>query len=183
VSIEDLARLSLFPHGKGLLPTIRFPFRCRKWLLPRVRFPFPRGKGLGVRFVRIVRDARTVATLAVTLLLLISTTTSAVAQNATPTPTPMVMPMIPQIQLQTVPAYGPAPLTVGYFVSSLNPDAAPLTSYVWSFGDGQVSMLPPTALFHTYTNPGSYIVNVTATDTDGHQASAFAGVTVTQPAQ
>ena len=94
----------------------------------------------------------------------------------------MVMPMIPQIQLQTVPAYGPAPLTVGFFVSSVNPDAAPLASYIWNFGDGQVSMLPPTALFHTYTNPGSYVVNVTATDTDGHQASAFAGVIVTQPA-
>jgi len=116
------------------------------------------------------------------MLILFGATTSAFAQNATATPTPMVMPMIPQIQLQTVPAYGPAPLTVGFFVSSINPDAAPLTSYTWSFGDGQVSMLPPTALFHTYTNPGSYIVNVTVTDTDGHQASSFAGITVTQPA-
>ena len=115
--------------------------------------------------------------------MLIVSTTSAFAQNATPSPTPMVMPMIPQIQLQTVPAYGPAPLTVGFFVSSINPDAAPISSYVWSFGDGQVSMLPPTALFHTYTNPGSYIVNVTVTDTDGHQASSFAGITVTQPPQ
>ena len=123
----------------------------------------------------------TIATLAIALLILLSSTTSTFAQNATPSPTPMVMPMIPQIQLQTVPAYGPAPLTVGFFVSSINPDAAPLTSYIWSFGDGQVSMLPPTALFHTYTNPGSYIVNVTATDTDGHQASSFAGVIVAQP--
>jgi PKD repeat protein len=113
--------------------------------------------------------------------MLLSATTSAFAQNATPTPTPMVMPMIPQIQLQTVPAYGPAPLTVGFFVSSINPEAAPLASYIWSFGDGQVSMLPPTALFHTYTNPGSYIVNVTVTDTDGHQASSFAAVIVAQP--
>ena len=59
----------------------------------------------------------------------------------------MVMPMIPQIQLQPVPAYGPAPLTVGFFLSSLNPESAPLASYIWNFGDGQVSMLPPTALF------------------------------------
>ena len=114
--------------------------------------------------------------------MLIATTTSALAQNTDATPTPMVMPTIPQIQLQTVPAYGPPPLTVGFFVSSLNPDAAPIASYIWSFGDGQVSMLPPTALFHTYTNPGSYIVNVTATDTSGHQASSFAAVIVTQPA-
>jgi len=93
-----------------------------------------------------------------------------------------MLPSIPQIQLQTVPAYGPAPLTVGFFVSSLNPESAPLASYIWNFGDGQVSMLPPIALFHTYTNPGSYLVNVTATDTEGHQASSFAGVIVTQPA-
>jgi PKD repeat protein len=119
---------------------------------------------------------------AVSLLMLAGTTSSAFAQAASATPTPMMMPMIPQIQLQTVPAYGPAPLVVGFFVSSLNPDAAPLASYIWNFGDGQVSMLPPTALFHTYTNPGSYVVNVTATDADGHQASAFAGVIVTQPA-
>ena len=120
--------------------------------------------------------------LALSFLMLIGATSSAFAQAATATPTPMVMPMIPQIRLQTVPAYGPAPLVVGFFVSSVNPDAAPLTSYIWNFGDGQVSMLPPTALFHTYTNPGSYVVNVTVTDAAGHQASSFAGVIVTQPA-
>ena len=113
--------------------------------------------------------------------MLIGATISAFAQNMTATPTPMVMPVIPQIQLQTVPAYGPAPLTVGFFVSSLNPDAPPITSYIWNFGDGQVSMLPPTALFHTYTNPGSYIVNVTVTDSAGQQASSFAAVIVAQP--
>jgi hypothetical protein len=123
----------------------------------------------------------TIPAFAVALLMLAILTTSALAQDATATPTPMVMPMIPQIRLQTVPAYGPAPLIVGFFVSSINPEAAPLASYIWNFGDGQVSMLPPTALFHTYTNPGSYVVNVTVTDTDGHQASSFAGVIVTQP--
>jgi len=120
--------------------------------------------------------------LAALVMLLIGLASSAFAQNATATPTPMVMPTIPQIRLQTVPAYGPAPLVVGFFVSSINPDAAPLASYIWNFGDGQVSMLPPTALFHTYTNPGSYVVNVTVTDRAGHQASSFAGVIVTQPA-
>ena len=120
-------------------------------------------------------------TLAASVMLIIGLTTSALAQNSTAMPTPMVMPVIPQIQLQTVPAYGPAPLVVGFFVSSVNPEAAPISSYIWNFGDGQVSMLPPTALFHTYNNPGSYIVNVTVTDTNGHQASSFAGVTVTQP--
>jgi PKD repeat protein len=132
--------------------------------------------------VRFVRNWL-IATLGISLLTLAGSSTSAQSQEATAMPTPMTMPMIPQIQLQTVPAYGPAPLTVGFFVSSLNPEGAPLASYIWSFGDGQVSMLPPTALFHTYTTPGSYVVNVTATDTDGHQASSFAGVIVTRPAQ
>ncbi len=126
--------------------------------------------------------ARLAAAFAGLFLMLATMTTSALAQEATATPTPMMLPAIPSIQLQTVPAYGPAPLTVGFFVSSTDPAAAPLTSYIWNFGDGQVSMLPPTALFHTYTNPGSYVVNVTATDTDGHQATTFAGVIVTQPA-
>jgi hypothetical protein len=124
----------------------------------------------------------TIVAFAVALVTLIASTLPAFAQSPAATATPMVMPMIPQIQLQPVPAYGPAPLTVGFFVSSVNPEAAPLASYIWNFGDGQVSMLPPTALFHTYTNPGSYVVNVTATDTDGHQASSFAGVIVTSPA-
>ena len=148
----------MFPvlRGKEPLTTIRFPFPRGKRLLPIIWFPFPLGKGLGVRFLRIVRDAHIVAAIIVSLLILISLTPSTFAQNMTATPTPMVMPAIPQIQLQTVPAYGPAPLTVGFFVSSLNPDAAPINSYIWNFGDGQVSMLPPTALFHTYANPGSY---------------------------
>ena len=94
----------------------------------------------------------------------------------------MVMPAIPQIQLQPVPSYGPAPLTVGFFVTPVDPETV-LQSYVWSFGDGQVSMLPPASLFHTYTNPGSYVVNLTATTADGHSASTFAGITVTQPMQ
>jgi PKD repeat protein len=164
----------------------------RRSVFPSPRFPSPcKGEDQGEGPIAARYSARdsgfcfrlTVATIAVALLNLGSLTPSTFAQNATPSPTPMMMPTIPQIQLQTVPAYGPAPLTVGFFVSSINPDAAPLTSYIWSFGDGQVSMLPPTALFHTYTNPGSYIVNVTATDTDGHQASSFAGVIVAQPMQ
>jgi len=104
------------------------------------------------------------------------------APSLAQTPAPMTMPSIPQIQLQPVPAYGPAPLTVGFFVTPVDPETV-LQSYLWNFGDGQVSMLPPTALFHTYSNPGSYVVNVTATTADGHSASSFAGVTVTQPLQ
>ena len=94
----------------------------------------------------------------------------------------MILPAIPQIQLLPVPGYGPAPLTVGFMLSSIDPETV-LQTFTWNFGDGQVSMLPPTALFHTYTTPGSYVVTVTATTADGHSASSFAGVVVTRPPQ
>jgi PKD repeat protein len=123
----------------------------------------------------------TTSALAVALLILGGLRTSALAQGATATATPMVMPKIPLIRLQTLPGYGPAPLTVGFFVTSVDPQTA-LQSFTWNFGDGQSSMLPPTALFHTYRNPGSYVVTVTVTTADGHQASSFAGVVVTLPA-
>ncbi len=126
------------------------------------------------------RLKRSILAVAATLLVLL--TTPVWAQEATATAAPMILPKVPQIQLQTVPAYGPAPLTVGYFVSSIDPETV-LQSFAWNLGDGQVSMLPPTALFHTYTNPGSYVVTVTATTSDGHSATSFAAVIVTQPPQ
>ncbi len=127
-----------------------------------------------------VRLKRSIAVVAATLLVFV--TTPVWAQEATATAAPMILPKVPQIQLQTVPAYGPAPLTVGYFVSSIDPETV-LQSFAWNLGDGQVSLLPPTALFHTYTNPGSYVVTVTATTSDGHSATSFAAVIVTQPPQ
>ena len=91
-------------------------------------------------------------------------------------------PNIPRITLQALPSYGPAPLTVGFLVMNANPDSAPLVMYRWSFGDGQISTLPPTVLFHSYTHPGTYTVTVTATSADGQNATGFAGVTVIQAA-
>jgi len=63
-----------------------------------------------------------------------------------------------------------------------NPESAPLVAYRWNFGDGKVSTLPPSALFHIYTIPGTYTVTVTATTADGQNATGFAGVTVTHAA-
>jgi PKD repeat protein len=124
----------------------------------------------------------TTAAMAVALLIVGGLRTCALAQVASASPTPMMMPKVPLIRLQTLPAYGPAPLTVGFFVSSVDPETV-LQSFTWNFGDGQASMLPPTALFHTYRNPGSYVVTVTVTTADGHQATSFAGVVVTLPAR
>jgi PKD repeat protein len=115
-------------------------------------------------------------------LAVVGASAMAFAQQPTSTATPMIMPVVPQIQLQPVPAYGPAPLTVGFFVTSTDPETV-LQSYIWNFGDGQVSMLPPMALFHTYANAGSYVVTVTVSTADGHEAMTFAGITVTQAPQ
>ncbi|MFZ0247874.1 PKD domain-containing protein [Candidatus Binatus sp.] len=132
--------------------------------------------------MRLTRN-HLIAAVAVSSLVLAGFSTSALAQSESPTatPTPMILPAIPQIRVLPVPGYGPAPLTVGFMLSSPDPETV-LQTFIWNFGDGQVSMLPPTAMFHTYTTPGSYVVTVTATTADGHQASSFAGVVVTQPA-
>jgi len=123
---------------------------------------------------------------AAVLILISSTRTFVLAQNGagpTATRTPMMLPTIPHIQLQPLPGYGPAPLTVGFMATGSDPEGAPFQTFRWNFGDGKVSTLPPTALFHTYTKPGSYVVTLTATTSDGHQASSFAGVIVTPPSQ
>jgi PKD repeat protein len=125
-----------------------------------------------------------IAAFVVSMLVLagLSAPAPALAQQPTATATPMMLPQIPLIQLTPLPGYGPAPLTVGFMVGSPDPETV-LQSFIWNFGDGQFSTLPPTTLFHTYTTPGSYVVTVTATTADGHRATAFAGVVVTQPAQ
>jgi len=103
--------------------------------------------------------------------------------NAAPSPSGAIQfPNIPRITLQALPGYGPAPLMVGFLVMNANPESAPLVSYRWSFGDGKISTLPPTVLFHIYATPGTYTVTVTATTADGQNASGFAGITVTQAA-
>ena len=123
---------------------------------------------------------------AAVLILISSTRTFVLAQNGagpTATRTPMMLPTIPHIQLQPLPGYGPAPLTVSFMATGSDPEGAPFQTFRWNFGDGKVSTLPPTALFHTYTTPGTYVVTLTATTSDGHQASSFAGVIVTPPSQ
>ena len=44
---------------------------------------------------------------------------------------------------------------VGFFVNTVDPEGKGFVSYVWNFGDGQVSMDPPLTFFHTYNIPGS----------------------------
>jgi PKD repeat protein len=90
----------------------------------------------------------------------------------------MKIPELPRVVLQALPGYGVAPLTVGFLVQNGNPESGPFVSYRWNFGDGNVSNLPPQALFHVYSKPGSYVITVTATTSDGYNASGFASVIV-----
>jgi len=88
------------------------------------------------------------------------------------------LPQPPVITMTAVPGYGPAPLTVGFFVNTVDPDSKGFVSYVWNFGDGQVSMAPPLTFFHTYSTPGTYVATVNATTADGRTATGYVGVTV-----
>ncbi len=95
--------------------------------------------------------------------------------EAGPMPSAVPIPRMPSIALQALPGYGVAPLTVGFMVTFPDPTVQ-FETYRWDFGDGKVSTMPPMMLFHTYTQPGSYVVTLTATTTDGHLAMARAGV-------
>jgi PKD repeat protein len=88
------------------------------------------------------------------------------------------MPQPPLITMTAVPGYGPAPLTVGFFVNTVDPEGKGFVSYVWNFGDGQVSMDPPLTFFHTYANTGTYVATVNATTSDGRTATSYVGITV-----
>jgi PKD repeat protein len=88
------------------------------------------------------------------------------------------IPQPPLITMTAVPGYGPAPLSVGFFVNTVDPEGKGFVSYVWNFGDGQVSMDPPLTFFHTYKVAGSYVATVNATTADGRTAIAYVGVTV-----
>jgi len=87
-------------------------------------------------------------------------------------------PHVPRLVVQPIPTYGTAPMVVGFLVTNTNPNSAPIVSYRWSFGDGQISTLPPTLFYHTYATPGSYVIEVTGTTADGLNSTGVTGVTV-----
>ena len=87
-------------------------------------------------------------------------------------------PHVPRLVVQPIPSYGTAPMVVGFLVTNANPNSAPIVSYRWSFGDGQISTLPPTLFYHTYAKPGSYVIEVTGTTADGLNSTGVSGVTV-----
>jgi PKD repeat protein len=101
--------------------------------------------------------------------------------GAGPAPTAtMVLPEPPMVSLQAMPAYGPAPLMVGFLLKAVDPAQRGIISYKWNFGDGHYSTAPPLSAYNTYTRPGTYVATCTVTTADGRSATGFAGVVVKQ---
>jgi len=48
---------------------------------------------------------------------------------------------------------------------------APIVSYMWNFGDGNITTVSEPIITHVYTNPGNYTVILTVTDTENQQDS------------
>ncbi len=72
---------------------------------------------------------------------------------------------------------GDAPLTVNFTDLSVNP----VTSWSWTFGDGNASIAQNPS--HTYTTPGIYTVSLTATGPGGSDAETkFDYIVVSDPA-
>jgi len=102
---------------------------------------------------------------------------SAAPLSAMPAQTPAAVagPSVPALLGQ--PVYGPAPLTVYFYVTFAGP--RPPLSYQWSFGDGSVSSLPPAAFMpHVYSHPGNYICSLTLTNHQGQSTTLITTVIV-----
>ena len=106
------------------------------------------------------------------------------AQEDEEAPTPMATPdmmMLPSVGMYPYPAYGTAPLTVGFIPEIHDPAGAEIVAYKWNFGDGHVSTTPPLITYNVYTTPGTFLASLTITTADGRSATGFASVTVKAP--
>jgi Zn-dependent metalloprotease len=84
----------------------------------------------------------------------------------------------PTAAFEVEPTSGEAPLTVTVDASESGDDEG-IASYGWDFGDGTEAT--GVTASHTYTEPGTYTVRLTVTDTDGATATAEASVLVRPP--
>ena len=110
-----------------------------------------------------------------------ATVTDTGGQSASTTRTVTVNDLPPNATLTVNPSSGTLPLPVTADASgSTDPDATPIASYSFDFGDGSPVIGPqvsPTAS-HTYAGAGVYTVTVTVRDTAGQASTATAQVTV-----
>lgn len=116
------------------------------------------------------------------MVLLAGVARSQAQEEASPTPmsTPEAM-MLPAVAIFPFPAYGTAPMTVGFIPQIHDPAGEEVVAYKWNFGDGHVATTPPLVTFNIYKNPGVYVASLTITTADGRSATGFASVTVKTP--
>lgn len=89
----------------------------------------------------------------------------------------------PQPDLKVTPSSGTAPFSVTADASaSTDTDSSPVAAYSFDFGDGTGtgSRSSPTAT-HTYTDPGTYVLSVSVTDTAGQTMTTVKQVVVGAP--
>ncbi|HEY6329681.1 MAG TPA: PKD domain-containing protein [Blastocatellia bacterium] len=84
----------------------------------------------------------------------------------------------PQVSITASASSGQAPLSVN-FSASVNDPGATVSTYNWSFGDGQSSSQATPS--HVYTTVGSFTVSLTITDSTGASASATTTINTTAP--
>jgi PKD repeat protein len=87
------------------------------------------------------------------------------------------------IEITPSSATGTAPFTVGLDASESTTSAsgATIASYTWNFNDGAPIVLLIPVTTHTYVAVGTYLVQLTVTDSLGNVGYAFKSITVTEP--
>ena len=79
---------------------------------------------------------------------------------------------------EATPTSGEVPLEV-FFTGSNSTDDVAVVSYFWDFQDGTTSDLADTE--HSFTMPGTYVVELTVTDAEGLTDTDTVTITVTEP--
>ena len=72
-------------------------------------------------------------------------------------------------------------LTADFYDQSYDPDGDEIVSRRWEFGDGTTVTTAEPGVSHTYADPGTYLVRLTVTDSNGLSGTTTHDVTVHQP--
>ncbi len=83
---------------------------------------------------------------------------------------------VPDVILTPSVTSGRAPLAISFDTAGSTDVDGAIVSFAWNFGDGQSGS--GAAVSHTFAQPGTYRVSVTATDNDGFLASRELTITV-----
>jgi PKD repeat protein len=90
----------------------------------------------------------------------------------------------PNAKLTVSPNSGTAPLAVSADASaSTDPDATPIATYTFDFGDGTAKVGPQASpvASHTYNGTGTFTATLTVTDSAGNRGTASSSVSVAFP--